>query len=126
MTLTVKELYVDGVQLPTPALEGLTITDNKVWSANTGRLENSGDMAGTIVSIKKKLEIRWPPLSMEDVKRIRSVVSNLKAFHEIKYTDADGEINELIVYFGDPQFTPYAYSVGIQRVISATVSAIEK
>lgn len=126
MTLTVKELYVDGVQLPTPALDGLTITTNKIWSANTGRLESSGEMAGTIVAVKRKIEIKWPELPMEKAKLIEDAVSSMSPFHELRYTDMTGATSTISVYFGDPTYTVYAYSPGIQRVRDVTVSAIEK
>lgn len=126
MTLSVKELYVDGVQLPTPKLEGLTITENKMWSANTGRLESSGEMVGTIVAIKQKLEIKWPPLTMEQVKKIRNIVSSLTPFHRVKYTDMTGTVAELTAYFGDPSYTVYSYSEGVQRIHDLSISAIEK
>lgn len=126
MTLTVKELFVDDVQLPTPKLEGLTITENKMWSANTGRLENSGEMAGTIVAIKLKLDIKWPPLTMAQVQQIRAAVSSLTAFHQLRFTDMSGEVTEISVYFGDPSYTLYSYSEGVQRIHDVSVSAIEK
>lgn len=126
MTLTVKALFVDGVQLPTPALEGVTITTNKMWSANTGRLENSGEMAGTIVALKRKIEIKWPDLTMEKAKVIEDAVSSMTPFHILRYTDMAGQTVEIPVYFSDPSYTIYAYSEGIQRVSGVTISAIEK
>lgn len=126
MQISVKELYVDGVQLPTPLLGGLTITQNKMWSANTGRLENSGDMAGTITAIKQKIEIKWPPLTMDQVDLIESVVSSLAPFHTMKYTDMKGQTKEINAYFGDPVYTVYSYSVGVQFIKDVSVSAIEK
>lgn len=126
MTLTVKELYIDGVQMPTPALEGLTMTRNKMWSANTGRLENSGEMAGTIVCTKWKLEIKWPPLPMDQVAVIETAISSMEPFHTLKFSDMTGVTRELQVYFGDPTYVPYSYSEGIQYVKDVAVSAIEK
>ena len=126
MTLTLKELIVDGVTLPTPALEGLTITTNKIWSANTGRLENTGEMAGTIVALKRKLEIKWPDLPMEAVEIIEAAVSSTVPFHELQYTDMAGRTDTIQVYFGDPTYTIYSYSPGVQRVRGVQVSAIEK
>lgn len=127
MILTVKELIVDGVTLPTPALEGLTITTNKIWSANAGRLESSGEMVGTIVTTKRKLAIKWPEMSMEAARIIEDVVSDLGTpFHELQYTDMTGRAETIIVYFGDPSYTVYSYSPGIQRIKSVQVSAIEK
>ena len=126
MTLTVKEIFVDGVQLPTPALDGLTITTNKIWSANTGRLENTGEMAGTIVAMKRKIEIKWPILTMEKVKIIEDAVSSMTPFHTLKYTDMTGQIVEITAYFGDPSYVLYSYSQGVQFVRDVAVSAIEK
>lgn len=125
-TITVKELWVDGVQLPTPALEGITFTRNKMWSANTGRLENTGTMAGTIVAIKNKLEIKWPPLTMEQVGIIENAVSTTKPFHQLRYTDMSGTAKTITVYFGDPSYTLYSYSPGVQYVKDVTVSAVEQ
>lgn len=126
MQLTVKEIYVDGVALPTPSLEGVAITPNKIWSANTGRLENTGEMVGTIVAIKSKVEIKWPPLTMADIQIIEKAISSTAPFHDLKLTDMTGLTRELTVYFGDPSYTIISYSEGMQLVKDASVSAIEK
>jgi len=126
MTISVKEIFVDDVQLPTPALEGLTISTNKIWSSNTGRLETSGEMVGTIVALKRKVEIKWPEMSMEEAKVIENAISAITPFHKLKYTDMTGTTTEISVYFGDPTYTVYAYSRGVQRIKGVTVSAIEK
>lgn len=126
MKLTVKELYIDGVLMPTPALGGLTLTTNKLWSANTGRLEATGKMTGTITAIKHKVEIKWPPLSMEDAATIEAAVSSKTAFHSLKYTDQGGTARTLTVYFGDISYTIHSYSEGLQRVENISVSAIEQ
>lgn len=126
MVLTVKDLYVDGVKLPTPKLDGLIITSNKLWSANTGRLESSGEMVGTIVAVKNTISIKWPPLTMEQIQTIESAVSSLTAFHTLKYTDMTGQVFQRQVYFGDPTYTIYSYSEAIQWIKDAAVDAIEK
>lgn len=127
MVLSIKELYVDDIKLPTPMLGGLVMTTNKIWSANTGRLESTGEMAGTIVAIKRKVEIKWPPLSMEEVAIIEAAVSDPGTpFKKLKYTDMTGKQNTIDVYFGDPSYTIYSYSQGIQRIENVAVSAIEK
>lgn len=125
MTITVKTLYIDGVEMPAPALEGLTITSNKMWSANTGRLETSGEMVGTIVAVKTKIEIKWPLLPMEKVRLIESALTSLTPFHILKYTDMTGTTHEKTVYFGDPSYTVVSYG-GRQLVKDISVSAIEK
>lgn len=126
MVLSVKELYIDGIRMPTPKLGGLTITPNKMWSANTGRLESSGEMVGTIVAIKHKVSIKWPDLTMEQIGTIEAAVSSLAAFHTLKYTDMTGQVVTMQVYFGDPTYTIYSYSEDIQWIKDAAVDAIEK
>lgn len=126
MVLSVKELYIDGVQMPTPKLNGVTITPNKLWSDNTGRLESSGEMVGTIVAVKHKVSIKWPDLTMTQVQTIEAAVSSLTAFHTLKYTDMTGTTQTLQVYFGDPTYTIYSYSEDIQWIRDAAVDAIEK
>ena len=126
MVLSVKELYIDGVQMPTPKLGGLTITPNKMWSANTGRLESSGEMVGTIVAIKHKISIKWPDLTMEQIRTVEVAVSSPTAFHALRYTDMTGKAVSLQVYFGDPTYTIYSYSEDIQWIKDAAVDAIEK
>lgn len=127
MQLSVKELYVNDVMLPTPMLGGLVMTTNKIWSANTGRLESTGEMAGTIVAIKRKVEIKWPPLSMEEVAVIEAAVSDPSTpFSVLRYTDMQGKATTMQVYFGDPTYTIYSYSPGVQRIEGVSVSAIER
>lgn len=126
MVLSVKELYIDGIKMPTPKLGGLTITPNKMWSANTGRLESSGEMVGTIVTVKHKVSIKWPDLTMEQIGTIEAAVSSLTAFHTLEYTDMTGKVASLQVYFGDPTYTIYSYSEGIQWIKDVAVDAIEK
>ena len=126
MALTLKELYIDGVKMPTPALEGVTITPNKIWSENTGRLEQSAAMAGTITAIKRKLEIKWPPLTMAEAAVIDQAVSSLTPFHTLRFTDQAGAAQTMTVYFGDPTYTQYSYSEGYQLIQDVKVSAIEQ
>lgn len=125
-SITVSELFVDGVQLPTPAKEGIKFTVNKIWSSNTGRLEQTGILAGTIVCIKRKLEITWPSLTWSQVQTIENAVSTLTPFHTLTYTDMTGAVTSMTVYFGDPGYTQYSWADGMQWVNDVSVSAIEQ
>lgn len=125
-TLTLTSLVVDGITLPNPALEGVTMSENKMWSANTGRLEQSGDMAGTIVTIKRKAEIKWPPLSMAQAETIKGVVSSLTPFHTVQMVDQTGTRITMTAYFGDISYKINSYSPGYQRVEDVTVSIVEQ
>lgn len=123
---TCVELYIDGVQVKTPKLEGLDISENKMWSANTGRLETTGEMAGTITAIKSKMEISWPDMTVMDYLKIMEQVSTDTPFHELKWLDSFDEYHTLTVYFGDPTCTACYNSRKRPIVKGLKVSAIEK
>lgn len=124
--ITVSELYINGVQMPTPALEGLTITSEKVWSANTGR-SSSGKMLGTIVAIKATISIKWPPLTPAQVTIIEAAVSDKNSpFATLKYTDMTGTTVTKTVYFGTPSYTVYSWANGTQYIKDVTVDGIEQ
>lgn len=124
--MTVSELYINGVQMPTPALEGVTITSEKIWSSNAGR-SVTGLMLGTCVVIKAKISITWPPLTPAQVAVIEAAVSNRdKPYVPLKYTDMTGTTVTKTVYFGTPSYTQYSWSEGLQYVKSVSVDAIER
>ena len=125
-SITVSELYIGGVKMPTPALEGMTITSEKIWSANTGRTA-SGKMVGTIVAIKTKVTIKWPPLTPDQVAVIEGAVSDESApFTTMKYTDMTGTTVTKTVYFGTPTYTWYAWANGVQYIKDVSVDGIEQ
>ena len=78
------DIIIDGVTMPTPALGGLTIKKEKVWSNNTGRVAN-GDMVGDLIAIKYTLEITWPMLSRADAAKIDAAIS--PAFFNVTFPD---------------------------------------
>lgn len=124
--MTISELYINGVKMPTPALEGVTITSEKVWSSDTGR-SDSGLMLGTCVAVKAKIAIKWPPLTMAQVAVIEAAVSDKdNPFVPMKYTDMSGKAVTKTVYFGAPTYTQYSWSDGLQYIKDVSVDAIER
>lgn len=124
--ITVSDLYIDGKKMPDPALEGVTVSREKIWSSNTGRVA-SGKMVGTIVAIKTTLKIKWPVLTPDEVATIESAVSSQGSpFVSVKYTDATGSTVTKTMYFGTPTYTVYSWANGTQYIKDATVDAIEQ
>lgn len=124
--LTVSDLTVNGVALPAPKVGGMKIQKEKVWSSNTGR-SAAATMLGTIIAIKTTVEISWPPLSVEEVAVIESVVSNKDLpFAPLSFTDQTGELHEMNVYFGTPTYSAFERISGQWKVTDAKVSAIEQ
>lgn len=123
---TVRELYINGVLMPTPAINGVTLSSNKIWSSNTGRTTD-GTMVGTIIAIKHKMTIKWPPLTEAQAAAIESAVSNkVNPFVPVKYTDMAGNEITKTMYFGDPTYTQYSWSDGIRYIKDVTVDGIEQ
>ena len=120
--ITVSDLYINGVKMPDPALEGVTISREKIWSENTGRTA-SGKMAGTIIGIKSKISIKWPA----QVATIEGAVSDPDSpFVPVKYTDATGTTVTKTMYFGTPSYTVYSWANGKQYIKDVSVDGIEQ
>ena len=124
--ITVSELYINGAKMPTPALEGMTISSEKIWSSDTGRTA-SGKMVGTIVAVKATVKIKWPALTPAQVKTIEDAVSDKdNPFVPMKYTDMTGATVTKTMYFGTPSYTVYSWAEGRQYLKDVTVDGIEQ
>ena len=122
--ITASSLYINNVQMPDPALEGITISKEKIWSSNAGRT-TSGKMVGTVVAVKTTLKIKWPPLSPDQVAVIENAVSG-GAFVPVRFTDATGATVSKTMYFGTPSYTVYSWADGAQYIKDVTVDGIEQ
>ncbi len=124
--ITVSDLYINGTRMPAPKHQGVTISTEKVWSADTGRTA-SGKMVGTLIATKTKVKLEWPPLTMAEVALIEAAVSNANSpFVPMRYTDMTGQTVTKTVYFGTPTYTMYSWAAGIQYVTDVSVDAIEQ
>lgn len=125
-TTTVKQLTINGVTMPTPALEGVTISTEKIWSSDTGRTA-SGKMVGTVVAVKTTVKIKWPVLPPAEIATIEAAVSNPDSpFVPMTYTDMTGQTVSKTVYFGTPSYTVYSWADGLSYVTGAEVEGIEQ
>lgn len=122
---TFTDLTINGIQVPTPALNGVTISREKIWSADTGRTA-SGKMVGTLVAQKTTIKLKWPPLTTAQAALIQQAVSGSSAFFPVVFTDAGGTTRTLTMYAGTPTFTQYSWVNGIQYVVDAAVDLIEQ
>ena len=123
-TITASDLYINGVKMPDPALEGITISREKIWSSNTGRT-TSGKMVGTVVAVKTTLKIKWPPLTPAQTAVVENAVSG-SAFVPVTFTDATGSTVTKTMYFGTPSYTVYSWADGVQYIKDVTVDGIEQ
>ena len=110
--------------MPELALNGLSISKNKVWASNTGRAAN-GNMVGDLIGIKYKLEATWPPLSAQQIATIDNIISN--AFFSVRFIDpAGGSQKTVTCYAGDPVYPVYSYVDGVKTYMGVKVSLIER
>ena len=124
--ITVSDLYLNRKKMPTPALEGVVISREKIWSANTGRTA-AGKMVGTVVAVKTTIKIKWPPLTPAQVAVIESAVSDGdNPFVPVKFTDATGVTVTKTMYFGTPTYTVYSWANGRQYLRDVSVTGIEQ
>ncbi|MCQ2464386.1 MAG: hypothetical protein MJ095_02240 [Oscillospiraceae bacterium] len=108
------------VILPEP--QSMTYEHNKIWSANTGRLD-SGYFVGDIIANKRKLNVTWGACTAADAVKILNAVN--QAFVTIWYTAEDGTIQTGEFYWGDVSGDAYNYTV--QHIMSGfSCNAIER
>lgn len=109
--------------MPLPALEGVTVSREKIWSANTGR-SSSGKMLGTIVAVKTTIKVRWPPLTLAEAKKIEKAVA--EEYFAVKLTRNGDKIFEGTMYAGTPSYTVYSMAEGMPYARDMAVDLIER
>lgn len=119
-------LYIDGTLMPEPAHSGISFSNAKVWSSNTGR-SLSAKMNGTIVSVKGTLSISWAVLTRTEYNKIASVVNSKTEWHSVVLTDTSGNtLWSKTVYFGDLTCSLYSVSSSLRHYKECSVNAIER
>lgn len=116
-------LKVGTTVLPAPQKVGYS--ENKIWSQNTGRLDN-GQFVGDLVAIKRKYELVFPPLTETQLATVRTAFS--QQFSEVTITDMAGVTDAVLssCYFGDVSFEAYSWNNGIKYATNTSVSIIER
>ena len=114
-------LTIGTTALPTP--KSVTYSDNKLWSENTGRLDN-GYFVGDMIGIKRKYEVVFPPLTETEFATVRTAVN--AAFASVTITDMSGTDVTLDAYFGDLSYGAYSWHNNYRYVNDVSVSIIER
>ena len=114
-------LKIGNTDLPTP--KSVNYSRNKIWSQNTGRLDN-GYFVGELIAIKKKYEVTFPALSTSDLATVRAAINT--DFATVTITNAEGGTDTVTAYFGDLTVESYSWRNVLQYAINATVSIIER
>ncbi len=94
--------------MPSPIEEGFTYKEEKIWSDNAGR-NNKGDAIGTILAIKKTIDIQFPLLDHKTIEKINNEVSNRsKPFVPVFY---DSELSDGLKFDGKCYFDSVAVPI---------------
>jgi len=118
------ELIIDGVTMPTPSLNGMTIKKEKVWSNNTGRAANA-EMIGDVIAIKYTIECTWPMLSRADVAKIDTAIS--PAFFDVTFTDPGTNTRATKKFYSNtPTYPVYSYANGVKTYKGVGATLIGK
>lgn len=121
----IKALVINGIEIPV-ASDGYTLTRNKIHSANTGRTK-SGEMVGTILAIKDKVEVTLTPITPAQAQAIDDVISSKTMFHSVKALYVNGTQKTIKAYFGDASYHWLSQALGDGGVITGVkISVIEK
>lgn len=119
-------LKINGVTMPDILADGYNISKNKIWSSNSGRTK-SGKAVGTIIAIKRTVDITFVPLTEEQVAIIDNQVSDsTKAFQKVEYWDEKGTYSSIIAYFGDVTYSTCAVIGGKKIFKGVSISGIEQ
>ena len=100
---------------------------NKLWSENAGRSTVTGASVGDIITIKRKLFLKWQYSSVSDIATIASWVSNVNLpFFQVKVMD--DTFNEIVmtVNAGDTNAEAYSWNSQFQLIKTFDVNLIEQ
>ena len=117
----VKTVIISGLKLK---VKELTVTDNIIWSKNTGRVA-SGDMEGDIIAKKIKLNIVLAPL--DDKEAVAFAAAIEPPFFPITFRNPkSGKTETLKFNVGTPTYPVYSYADGLPRYVGVAANFIEK
>ena len=117
----VKTVIISGLELK---VKELTITDNIIWSSNTGRVA-SGEMEGDIIARKIKLNLTLAPL--DDKETVAFATAIEAPFFPITFRNPkSGKTETLTFYVGTPTYPVYSYADILPRYVGVAANFIEK
>lgn len=112
----------NNTEITLPEPQDLTVEHNKIWSANTGRLD-SGYFVGDLIAIKRKLNITWGPCNKDEAKLILDATK--QQFVGIEYTTENKTTGTGEFYWGD--LSGDYYNLTIEKIMSGfSCNAIER
>ena len=117
---------IDGMALPSPQANGVSISRNHVQSSKTRRTANA-TMTGKVIALKATVKMSFPPsLSPSVIKEIKEKVCNKTFIHKLGFTNEYSEWEEINVYFGNYSTEQIGFINGRMLNQSLSFEAVEK
>lgn len=109
--------------LPLPAIRGVAVSVEPVWSSNYS-ISASGRRIGTLLRRRSQYTISFPPLSWDQMAQLRAFVS--MGFSVLRMTDMGGMVTEQEVELHTLTGTQRSWATGQQRYDSVTLTLSER
>lgn len=117
-------LEINGYKPVTPDKDGYAVTENKIWSKNTGRTA-SGDMVGDIITRKYSIALKWSGMKEEDVAELDKAI-NTKAFFPVTFINQRGETLARTFYSDDPVYGKKICIDGVMKYSTVNLTLTQK
>lgn len=88
-------IKINGVDIATPKVFEVSISD---IDGETNRNAN-GDLIRDRISVKRKINLEWPPLSQSEIQALLNAVSSV--FFTVTYPDPMSGVTTKTMYVGD-------------------------
>ncbi|MBQ7003686.1 MAG: hypothetical protein IJN57_06980 [Oscillospiraceae bacterium] len=121
------QLIADGIPLPTPAREGITVTANKLWSENAGRNTATGKFVGDVIAVKHTVSIVYETLSEEEMQLLFDLTAAVNPWHTLIFP-YKGTTKKINCYFADVGYTMRRFDRHERRAYycGVTLEAVEQ
>lgn len=113
-------LSINGVAIATPSVYEITIQD---LDGESNRNAN-GDLVRDRITVKRKINLEWPPLSQGEIATLLNAVSSV--FFTVTFPDPQLGLITKTMYVGDRTAPAYSYVNGKAKWQGLKMNFIEK
>lgn len=118
-------LKLNNKLMPTPKLDGVSISHEKIWSKGTTRT-SSCKMVGDIKGIKTTIVIEFPPLTRTQIETLNSVLNDASLpFFPCDVYDGSTHL-KTTVYSSSPSYKIYSTVNGMRLYTAYKIELVEQ
>lgn len=105
-------------------VQSITVGDEPIWSANTGRTSN-GTMQGDIVAWKKTVQVTFGIMTDQEAVKFGRITH--KPFYDLKFINPNtGKLDGIKCYAVPVQYPVYSYVTGFPRYVGVSCTFTER